>query len=177
VAPVTLSAPVLIAPTDGATDQPLSVILQWTDTNTTFQEMDCQIRIKPAGGVYTIVITLKNVISYLKKGLVKNKTYYWNVRAKEMLIPGSVHQGRRPVFSIQFISLVGVKEKRSHTRSVAAPISPERRGSSDGNSRLPPSRRAGLAALARRPAARRTPARAGAPARFGPDLKSTPWLS
>jgi hypothetical protein len=81
-APVTLNAPVLVAPTDGTIDQPLSVTLQWTDTNTTFQEKGYQIRIKAAGGAYSNVTTLKNAISYLKKGLVKNKLYYWNVRAK-----------------------------------------------------------------------------------------------
>jgi hypothetical protein len=80
--PVTLNAPVLVAPTDNATDQPLSVTLQWTDTNTTFQEKGYQIRVKPAGGAYLNVTMLKDATSYLKKGLSRNKTYYWNVRAK-----------------------------------------------------------------------------------------------
>jgi hypothetical protein len=81
-APVTLNPPDLVAPADNATDQPLNVTLQWTDTNTMFQEKGYQIRIKPAGGAYTNVITAKDAISYLKKGLAKNKIYYWNVRAK-----------------------------------------------------------------------------------------------
>jgi len=33
-------------------------------------------------GAYANVTTVKNAITYLKKGLVKNETYYWNVRAK-----------------------------------------------------------------------------------------------
>ena len=81
-APVTLNPPILVAPADGAIDQPLNITLQWTDTNTTFQEKGYQIRIKPAGGAYTNVTTAKDAISYLKKALAKNKTYYWNVRAK-----------------------------------------------------------------------------------------------
>jgi hypothetical protein len=80
-APVTLNPPGLVAPADNAPDQPLNLNLQWADTNSVFQEKGYQIRIKPAGGAYTNVTTAKNVVSYLKKALAKNKTYYWNVRA------------------------------------------------------------------------------------------------
>jgi hypothetical protein len=58
------------------------VTLIWLDTNSSPQEQAYQVRIKPAGGGYTTFNTVRDAVSYLKKGLVKNKTYYWNVRAK-----------------------------------------------------------------------------------------------
>jgi len=81
-APVTLNPPVLQSPADGATGQPLNITLGWLDMNSSPQEQGYQVRIKPAGGAYTTFNTARDAVSYLKKNLVKNKTYHWNVRAK-----------------------------------------------------------------------------------------------
>jgi len=60
----------------------LNVTLGWLDTNSNPQEVRYQVRIKPAGGGYTTFGTVRDAVSYLIKNLAKNKTYYWNVRAK-----------------------------------------------------------------------------------------------
>jgi len=80
--PVTLNPPDLQSPAYGATGQPLNVTLGWLDTNSNPQEVRYQVRIKPAGGGYTTFGTVRDAVSYLIKNLAKNKTYYWNVRAK-----------------------------------------------------------------------------------------------
>jgi len=77
-----LSPPTLTSPADGATGRPLSVTLQWQDTNSNPQEGGYRIRIKPKGGAYSYFNTEQNATSYVKSGLARNKTYLWNVRAK-----------------------------------------------------------------------------------------------
>jgi len=72
--------PTLAAPGNYATGQPISVTLNWVDTNT--QELSYRIRIKPAGGAYAYIKVTANTVSYLKSGLAKNKTYLWSVQAK-----------------------------------------------------------------------------------------------
>jgi uncharacterized repeat protein (TIGR03803 family) len=79
--PVTLNAPVLVNPADSAIDQPLSLPLEWQDTNSSPQELNYKVRIKPAGGTYSIVTLAPGSIAYTKSGLAKNKTYYWSVQA------------------------------------------------------------------------------------------------
>ncbi len=81
-APVILNAPTLIAPPGGATDQPLTIMLQWLDTNGSPQEQHYRIRIKPAGGGYAFFNSAQDATSYIKSALGRNKTYSWNVRAK-----------------------------------------------------------------------------------------------
>jgi hypothetical protein len=80
--PIKLNPPVLVSPVNAATGQPLSVTLRWTDTNSTPQEVGYQVRIKPAGGTYTMFTTARGAVSFVKSNLVRNKTYFWNVRAK-----------------------------------------------------------------------------------------------
>jgi hypothetical protein len=80
-APVKLNAPVLVSPANGATDQPLSVTLRWTDTNSSPQEVGYQVRFKPAGGAYKTYNVGQNVAQLVRSGLLKNKVYSWNVRA------------------------------------------------------------------------------------------------
>lgn len=81
-APVKLNPPLLVSPANGATGQPLSVTLAWTDTNSSPQEVSYQVRVKIAGGSYTIFTTARDAVSYLKSNLRSGKTYFWNVRAK-----------------------------------------------------------------------------------------------
>ncbi len=77
-----LNAPILLAPSSGAINQPTSLTLQWQDTNLAPQEAKCQVRIKPAGGAYIFFNKVQNAISFLVSNRVPGKTYFWNVRAK-----------------------------------------------------------------------------------------------
>jgi uncharacterized repeat protein (TIGR01451 family) len=79
--PPTLNAPTLVSPADGAIDQPLTVTLQWTDTNAIPQELKYKVRFKVAGGAYANYMLAAGTTTYIKKALVKNKTYYWSVQA------------------------------------------------------------------------------------------------
>jgi hypothetical protein len=58
------------------------VTLRWTDTNSSPQEVSCQVRIKPGGGTYKMIVAGQNVAQLVRSGLLKNKSYSWNVRAK-----------------------------------------------------------------------------------------------
>jgi uncharacterized repeat protein (TIGR02543 family) len=79
--PITLNVPTLTTPANGAVDQPLSLTLQWQDTNTSTQELHYKVRFKVAGGAYSNVTLGPGVTTYPKSGLAKNKTYYWSVQA------------------------------------------------------------------------------------------------
>ena len=73
--------PKLSSPANGATNIPRTATLYWEDTNTEPQELKYQIRIKPAGGTYTIYSVTANSTAFIKSGLVRGQTYYWNARA------------------------------------------------------------------------------------------------
>ena len=79
--PITLNAPTLVFPADGAIDQPLSVSLNWLDTNTSPQELKYKVRFKVAGGAYANYTLAAGTTSFIKSVLAKGKTYYWSVRA------------------------------------------------------------------------------------------------
>ncbi len=79
--PVTLKAPTLTSPANGATGQPTSVSLQWTDTNSSPDELHYKVRFKVAGGLYTTVTLDPGTTSLLKTGLKSGKTYCWSVQA------------------------------------------------------------------------------------------------
>lgn len=79
--PVTLNPPILTSPANGATGQPTSVSLQWTDTNSSPNELHYKVRFKVAGGAYTMTTLPPGTISFTKSGLGKGKTYYWSVLA------------------------------------------------------------------------------------------------
>ncbi len=79
--PVTLTAPTLIDPANGATGQPLSLTLQWTDPNSSPNELHYKVRFKLAGGLYAVTTLGPDVTSLLKTGLKAGKTYYWSVMA------------------------------------------------------------------------------------------------
>jgi uncharacterized repeat protein (TIGR01451 family) len=79
--PITLNAPTLVFPADGAIDQPLSISLNWIDTNTSPQELKYKVRFKVAGGAYTNQTLTAGTTSLLKSVLAKGKTYYWSVQA------------------------------------------------------------------------------------------------
>jgi len=79
--PVTLNPPTLTLPANGATGQPTSVNLQWTDTNSSPDELYYKVRFKIAGGTYTVTTLGPDVTSLLKTGLKSGKTYYWSVMA------------------------------------------------------------------------------------------------
>ena len=77
-----LNMPTLIAPVNNSTGQPTAITFQWLDTNSNPQEVSYKIRLKPAGGTYTVFTVPANSISFLRSGLARNKTYYWSVQAK-----------------------------------------------------------------------------------------------
>jgi uncharacterized repeat protein (TIGR01451 family) len=79
--PVTLNVPIMTWPYNSAIDQPLSVTLEWADTNSSPQELKYRVRFKVAGGAYVSYTLAAGTTSYVKKGLAKNKTYYWSVQA------------------------------------------------------------------------------------------------
>ena len=76
-----LLPPVLVSPANGLTGVPLSVTLQWQDTNFNPQEIKYRIRIKPVGGAYTLITLPANSLTYIKSGLKPGKTYQWNIMA------------------------------------------------------------------------------------------------
>ncbi len=78
---VTLNMPTLVAPAHGSIGHPTTVTLQWTDTNSSPQEVSHRVRIKLAGGTYTRYTVAANVTSFIKSGLAKGKTYVWSVQA------------------------------------------------------------------------------------------------
>jgi uncharacterized repeat protein (TIGR02543 family) len=80
--PVTLNMPVLVSPANGAVDQPLSLTLQWQDTNSSPQELKYKVRFKKAGGAYANVTLNPGVTTLVKSGLARNKVYYWSVQAQ-----------------------------------------------------------------------------------------------
>lgn len=79
-ATIVLNAPILIAPADGASNQPISVALQWSDTNSSPQESGYRVRIKPSGGNYSNYTTAQDGTLYTA-ALLPETTYYWNVQA------------------------------------------------------------------------------------------------
>ncbi len=79
--PVTLMAPTLVDPANGAAGQPLSVTLQWTDPNSSPNELKYKVRFKIAGGTYVVTTLGPDSTSLLKTGLRPGKTYYWSVMA------------------------------------------------------------------------------------------------
>jgi uncharacterized repeat protein (TIGR01451 family)/uncharacterized repeat protein (TIGR02543 family) len=79
--PATLNAPTLASPADGAIDQPLSLSLNWLDTNSSPQELHYKVRFKVAGGAYSNTTLAAGASSYAKSGLARGKTYYWSVQA------------------------------------------------------------------------------------------------
>ncbi len=78
---VILNSPVLTAPAQGAIDQPLSLTLQWSDTNDKPQESGHKVRFKKAGGVYSFVILPAGATTLPKSGLGRGLTYFWSVKA------------------------------------------------------------------------------------------------
>ncbi len=79
--PVTLNPPVLFGPPNNSTGQPLTVTLQWEDTNFSPDEVNYKLRFKVAGGTYTTVTLGPGTTAYPKTGLRSGKTYYWSVMA------------------------------------------------------------------------------------------------
>ncbi len=79
--PVTLIAPVLLAPGNEANGIPLSTTLQWQDTNSSPNEVKYKVRFKIAGGAYVVTTLGADVTSLAKTGLKSGKTYYWSVMA------------------------------------------------------------------------------------------------
>jgi uncharacterized repeat protein (TIGR01451 family) len=79
--PVILNVPLLTWPYNTAIDQPLSVTLEWADTNTSPQELKYKVRFKVAGGAYTNTTLGLGVTTLTKSGLAKGKTYCWSVQA------------------------------------------------------------------------------------------------
>jgi M6 family metalloprotease-like protein len=78
----TLSRPVLLGATNAGPDQPMSMILQWQDTNSSPQELRYEVRIKQAGGKYVLYSAGMDALDYLIRNLKSDTTYLWNVRAK-----------------------------------------------------------------------------------------------
>jgi hypothetical protein len=76
-----LFPPKLVSPSTGSINMPTTVTLQWEDTNSSPQELRYKIRIKAAGGTYKNYIVAANSTSFIKSGLAKNKSYFWNVQA------------------------------------------------------------------------------------------------
>ena len=76
-----LSAPTLSSPSNGASEQPYSLSLQWVDTNSAPQEQGYRVRMKPEGGSYSTNSVGQNVTSYAVSGLLPYTKYYWNVQA------------------------------------------------------------------------------------------------
>ncbi len=79
--PVTLNPPTLTLPANGAAGQPLSVTLQWNDTNASPDELQYKVRFKIAGGTYALTTLAPGTTSLPKTGLKPGKTYYWSVMA------------------------------------------------------------------------------------------------
>lgn len=79
--PAILNMPTLTTPANGAIDQPLSLSLNWLDTNSSPQELHYKVRFKVAGGAYASYTLAAGTTSYAKSGLARNKTYYWSVQA------------------------------------------------------------------------------------------------
>ena len=77
-----LNQPTLSTPSNGATGQPPTLTLYWSDTNSSPNESGYQVRIKPQGGSYSYYMVSANVTSYAPAGLSPNITYYWNVQAQ-----------------------------------------------------------------------------------------------
>ena len=78
---VTLNAPTLSSPADGATGQTTSMSVTWTATNTNPQESSYNVRIKPNGGSYTEHSAPQNATSYSPPGIVASTKYFWSVKA------------------------------------------------------------------------------------------------
>ncbi len=76
-----LKPPKLISPASGATGVSTGVSFQWQDMNSLPQELKVKIRLKPAGGVYKYFTIPANYVSYFVSGLIRGKTYSWNVQA------------------------------------------------------------------------------------------------
>ncbi len=76
-----LKPPQLVSPANGATGVATGVSFQWRDTNSLPQELKVKIRLKPAGGVYKYFTVPANYVSYFISGLIRGKTYSWNVQA------------------------------------------------------------------------------------------------
>jgi hypothetical protein len=76
-----LNAPVFISPLNGASDQPITLNVQWQDTNTTPQEQGYKVRIKQEGGSYTYYNAAQNAVSFEIPDLSYDTAYYWNVQA------------------------------------------------------------------------------------------------
>jgi len=77
-----LLPPILSGPAIGSPGQSTSLVLQWQDTNSDPQEARYEVRIKPAGGVYSHYFAGTNSVEFPVGRLRKNTTYSWNVRAR-----------------------------------------------------------------------------------------------
>jgi hypothetical protein len=78
---VMLLPPKMTSPASGSIDIPTTVVFQWQDTNSNPQELKYKIRLKPAGGVYANIPVPAYFTSCAVAGLIRNKTYYWNIQA------------------------------------------------------------------------------------------------
>ena len=76
-----LKPPLLTSPPSGATDLTTDVAFKWKDTNSLPQELKLKIRLKPAGGLYKYFTVPADYTSYVISGLLRGKTYSWNVQA------------------------------------------------------------------------------------------------
>lgn len=76
-----LLPPKLNSPANGASGLSTSVNMTWLDMNSSPQELKYKLRIKVAGGAYAAYALGNNAVNYLKTGLRRGKTYYWNVMA------------------------------------------------------------------------------------------------
>jgi len=61
-------------------ENPVSVSLDWLDTNTNPQELKYKVRFKVAGGTYANYTLAAGTTSYVRSGLAKNRTYDWSVQ-------------------------------------------------------------------------------------------------
>jgi len=76
-----LKPSLLTSPPSGATDLTTAVAFKWKDTNSLPQELKLKIRLKPAGGLYKYFTVPADYTSYVISGLLRGKTYSWNVQA------------------------------------------------------------------------------------------------
>ncbi len=76
-----LFPPKLNSPANGTSGLSTSVNMTWLDMNSSPQELKYKLRIKIAGGLYANYTLAQNTVTYLKAGLKRGKTYYWNVMA------------------------------------------------------------------------------------------------
>jgi len=77
-----LLPPTLSAPSDGATNQPTALLLEWVDANSSPNETGFEIRYKrTADPAYSTIPAGADAVSVLLDGLEAGTEYVWNVRA------------------------------------------------------------------------------------------------